>query len=208
MLGEYSELLLYLPILIRVAIGIIILAVLYDYLRRKMAKMIVDTVKAAGAESPETARSTSELESASHGFARSAKLLLGKYSPLRRYVKSTTDSEDIKLDITGADTVPGTSDIDKKKAKKALDKSFSSSARRLSGNEKWYIIPYRPAEEGEEADAVSQAKLPYLLRDGAEPKLSGVIIGCVLLVAFGEVIIHFLPQIMNFFTSLAEIKKK
>lgn len=210
MLGEYSELLYFLPILIRVAVGIIILAMLYDYLRRKWARMIVDTVKAAGAESPETALSTSELEASCRGFARAASFLLKKHSPLRRYVKSNTDTEEFKAETNGAGEDGGTTDIDKKKARKAIDKSFSYSARRLTGEEKWYVEPYRApggVDDGND-EGTRAARLPYLLRDGAEPRVMGVIVGCVLLVIFGELIIRFLPQIMNFFTKLAEITQK
>lgn len=231
MLGEYSELLLFLPILIRIAVGIIILAVLYDYLRRKLARMIVDTVKSVGAESPETAKTTSELEAVKKGFGRSAAFLLRKHSPLRRYVKCTTDSGDgLEFDISGAD---GTSYIDKKKktesdnaeesgkaAKKAtkkaerianqkrnkiIEKSFTYKARRLTGKEKWYIEPYC-GNTDTEAEA-ARDRLPYLLRDGAEPKIVPALIGCIAVALLGEVIVHYLPAVMDFFVKLAELKK-
>ena len=223
MLGEYSELLLFLPILIWGAVGIIILAVLYDYLRRNRAKMIVDTIRSAGADSPENAKSSDELEAVSKGFKRCAAFLLKKHSTLRRYVKCTLDAEEnIKFDISGAD---GTSHINKKeektdkevaKAAKAaeraerakrnslIDKSFSRKGRKLTGKEKWYIEPYTSADDSD-AEAARE-RMPYLLRDGGEHGFVFVIVGCVAIALLGGVIVHFLPTIMDFFVELTEIK--
>ena len=223
MLGEYSELLYFLPILIRIAVGIIILAVLYDWFRRKWARMIVDAVKAAGADSPESAISTAELTAASKMMKLAVAFLLRKHSPLRRYVKCTLDDEDeFKFGNIGAD---GTSNIDEKefegdkkalkaikkaerekiaKQNKIIEKSFSPAARKLTGHEEWYIEPYSYTED---ENGKARNVTPYLLRDGAEPKVITMIVGCIGMVLLGEIFVYFLPQIMDFFVKLAEIKK-
>ncbi|MBR6807151.1 MAG: hypothetical protein IKM46_02095 [Clostridia bacterium] len=197
-----------------------------------MANIIVDTVRSAHAESPETAKSTSELEEKRKGFGKCAAFLLKKHSSLRRYVKCTAD--DVKLDFTDA---KGTTHIDKRKKKtddseavsekaalkaakkaakkaeraaiskrnKLIEKSFSYKERRLTGEEKWYIEPENADSDGE-AEAARE-RLPYLLRDGAEPKIVSVIVGCLALAVLGEVIVYYLPTIMDFFVKLADTAK-
>ena len=219
MIGEYSDLLYFLPILIRIAVGVAVIAIFFDYFKRKMAMLIVDAVKDAGADSPENALSTYELEDKSKGFARAAALLLRKYSSLRRYVKSTTDADMISWDDReekdkNADkSAHGAHYIYKKERKIKRDGNARvREVRKLTGEERWYIVP-PPAligADSEEAERkpVTTRSIPYLLRDGAEPKLASVIIGCVLLIVVGEVAVRYLPTIMDFFVKLAEIKEK
>ena len=75
----------------------------------------------------------------------------------------------------------------------------------LTGKEKWYIEPYC-GNTDTEAEA-ARDRLPYLLRDGAEPKIVPALIGCIAVALLGEVIIHYLPAVMDFFVKLAELEK-
>ena len=74
------------PFFTRIAVLVIIAAVLYDYFRRRFAASIINAIVGAGAVSEETAVSADELEAKEKGLGRKCRAMLKDTSPLRRYV--------------------------------------------------------------------------------------------------------------------------
>lgn len=82
------------PFFTRIAVVLIVVAVLYDYFRRRFAASIIDAISSAGAISEETAVSTAELEKQVKGIEIKCRFMLRDASPLRRYVmKAEGDGE-------------------------------------------------------------------------------------------------------------------
>lgn len=222
-----DEIYFYPPIIIIGAL-LIAAAVIYDYFRRIWAKTIADAVKEAGAVSPETAVSCEELEKKHPRITRKIKLLLKRYSSLRRYIRCVGDEM-----ISVETEKEGKKDKKDKKDKKSKKKKEKITSK-VTGKEKWYIIPVKKEEtvlfhgdaekekaeadmpdggataEGEETVTVTadERSIPSYLRDGAEADGRLLIIGLVLLAAFTATIIYFLEPIYNFFVGFTEIGKK
>jgi len=78
---------------IRIAGLLVILAVVYEFLRKKYTRSIVDSLKEAGAVSPDTAVTAGQANGSGKGSFRFGKLLLRKNSVLRRYVKCVRPEE-------------------------------------------------------------------------------------------------------------------
>ncbi len=148
------------PFFTRIAVIVIVAAVLYDYFRRRLAAQIISVLNSSGAVSAETAKSAEELEKLSAGMKRKCRLMLRDTSPLRRYVMKT-------------ETASGAA---------------------------WYIPPAEKTdEEGIEAIARSQRRLPASLRGGAERSVIKMVIGIVLLIVAGELFIRFFPVLYAHF---------
>ena len=77
------------PFFTRIAVIVIIAAVLYDFFRRRFAAAVIDGIVSAGAVSEETAVSSEELEKQAKGLAKKRRAMLKETSPLRRYVMKT-----------------------------------------------------------------------------------------------------------------------
>ena len=171
-----------LPYLIRIAAILLIVFSITDYSSRKKAKLIVKALTESGADSPETAVTLISLEDGYKGITK-CKRLLDEFSSLRRIVLLAEESEE-----------------------SPKKKSIFSKKTRLKGDERWYIPAPAPAcdEEGEENQPEAPAT-PALLRLGGETEVRWLIVGCLLTAVFSEIIIHFLPQIMNFFTGLSSL---
>lgn len=174
----FGEMIDYLPIVIRIGAVVMALAILYDYIKRKWANALVETLRSRDAVSIDTAVSTSELE----GNIKNARLIIkillsSEYSSLRRVIKCVS--------VKGEDT-----QISKKRSAK------------LMGDEKWYLkMPELVGDD--EKDKVPEYSLPYVLRDGGEKSRAKIIIGIVIVILFSELIIYFLPQIVSFFSGVS-----
>ena len=79
------------PFFTRIAVIVIIFAVLYDFFRRRFSSDIISGITSAGADSPENAVSSADLEKFGKGNARKCRFMLRETSPLRRYVMKTED---------------------------------------------------------------------------------------------------------------------
>ncbi len=177
---------IFLPYLIRIAAIWLILFSITDYLKRKRASLIVKALKESGADCPESALTLASLE---EKYPRITKCLglLDEYSTLRRVV------------LLAEDESPEEPAEDTKKKRK------TSKKRRLTGDERWYIPAPAPACDEEGEDQPEAPATPALLRLGGETEVRWLILGCILTAVFSELIIHFLPQIMNFFTGLSSL---
>ena len=185
----FGNMMEYMPIAIRLAAVVLIAAYIFDYLKRKWAKSLMDTIKASGAVSAETAVSTEELEKKCKGMERLVKLFLGKeYSPLRRVINCHV--EDNCEELIG-----------------------KARFGKLTGKERWFIIPPPEVKLGggeneETVDEKEDAHLPSLLREGAELSVKKIVFGVILTVLFTELIIYFLPQIADFFGNISSLGKE
>ena len=81
------------PFFTRIAVIVIVCAVLWDFFRRRCADAVISAISAADATSAETAVSTEELEKSSRGTARKCRYMLKENAPLRRYVMKTEDGK-------------------------------------------------------------------------------------------------------------------
>ena len=159
------------PIFVRLAVVIAVVAIFYDYFKRRWAQAIIEALNKAGADSPENAKTADELEKISRGVARYCQFMLKEGSMLRRVVLKAADVE---------------SDEEKK-------------STRLTGMERWYIPP-APEVEGEGIDAVKAVarRVPSSLREGAETSLFKTIVGIVIMIVAAELFIYFFPSIYSY----------
>lgn len=189
MFGNAME---YLPLLIRIGTVLLAVAVVLDFLKRKWARELVSSLHSLGAYSPELALGTAELEKTCPHVKLCVRLLLSsEYNALRRTVLCVKGQQE-KHDGT-------------KRRKNRSDK--------LTGDERWYILPPSPAIESATQDETADREstdtearsTPAILREGAEMTLPRLIVGLVLAAAFAELIIHYLPQIADFFARIASL---
>ncbi len=174
-----------LPYLIRIAAILLIVFSITDYVKRKKANLIVKALTETGADSAENAVTLASLEETYPRITK-CQSLLDEFSSLRRIVLSTEDE---------------TEENTKKK-------SIFSKKTRLTGEERWYIPAPVPVSEDEEENAETNTPVtPAILRLGGETSVGKIVFGAVVTVIFGEIIIYFLPQILNFFTDLNSFGK-
>lgn len=158
------------PLFIRLAVFIAVLAVVYDFFKRRSARKIINALNNAGADSAENAKTVDELEKLCPGVSRSCRVMLKDYSMLRRLVMKVDDGS-----------------------------TEEKKSTHLTGNERFYI-PAAPKteEEGIEALKSNSRRIPSSLREGGEKSAFKMIVGLVLLVIAAEILIYFFPGIYGY----------
>ena len=182
--------------LIRLGAAATVLAVIFDYYKRKQIARFVEALRASDAYGVENAADTATLTAGVKHADFFVKILLGKpHLPLRRYIACTS-------------TVT---------AEEYADKKRKMRSERLTGSEKWYLPESeRPApvvfgeaaeavedERAEKEEAAPKRSLPASLRDGGESSPASLVFGIAGLIVFAELIIRYLPEITKFFTGIS-----
>ena len=161
------------PIFVRLAVIIAIVAIVYDYFRRIYARKITEALNASVADSPESAKTADELEKVCPGAGKACRVMLKDGSMLRRLVLKAED---------GVGSVEG-----------------GKKSSRLMGNERFYI-PKAPEteEEGIEALKSTARRIPSALREGGEKSPFKIVVGIVLLIIAAELFIYLFPGLYSY----------
>lgn len=158
------------PFFTHIAIVLLIVALLYDYFRRRVASDIIKAINDVGAHSPHSALDAARLDEILGRYAVIGRYMLKNGSTLRRYVKRA------RFDSGVGYFIP-------------LAHDSSDSSQRESAN----------SPRGENAvESPSAPRLPSSLRGGGERSLKGVIVSIVLLIIFGELFIRFFPTLYEY----------
>ncbi len=167
------------PFFTHIAIVLLIVALLYDYFRRRVANDIIKAINDVGAHSPHSALDAARLDEILGRYAAFGRYMLKNGSTLRRYVKRARFDSGVGYFIPLA---PDSSDSSQRESTNSPQQDKGANSPR-----------------GENAvESPSAPRLPSSLRGGGERSLKSVIVSIVLLIVFGELFIRFFPTLYEY----------